>query len=123
VVSSGDVNVVRSWLGRTRLDQQVFYAQANLDAKSAALERVDRAATALETGATVWSRGSSWSAFPVPSISAAPTNATVFGSVMSSARTADSGLKQHGDDRDNPKANEFADNGGGISAWIVCFLL
>jgi hypothetical protein len=53
VVSSGDVNVVRSWLGRTRLDQQVFYAQANLDAKSAALERVDRAATALETGATV----------------------------------------------------------------------
>jgi site-specific recombinase XerD len=42
LVSSGtDVTVIRSWLGHASLDTTNIYAQANLEAKRAALERMD----------------------------------------------------------------------------------
>ncbi len=42
LVSSGtDVTVIRSWLGHASLDTTNLYAQANLETKRAALERVD----------------------------------------------------------------------------------
>lgn len=46
LVSSGtDVTVIRSWLGHASLDTTNLYAQANLDTKRAALERVERPLT------------------------------------------------------------------------------
>lgn len=45
LVSSGnDVTVIRSWLGHVSLDTTYLYAQANLEAKRAALETLDRPA-------------------------------------------------------------------------------
>jgi site-specific recombinase XerC len=41
LVSSGnDITVIRSWLGHASLDTTNLYAQANLETKRAALERV-----------------------------------------------------------------------------------
>lgn len=42
VAAGTDVTVIRSWLGHVSLDTTNHYAQANLDTKRAALERLDR---------------------------------------------------------------------------------
>ena len=41
VAAGVDVTVIRSWLGHVRLDTTFLYAQANVETKRKALERVD----------------------------------------------------------------------------------
>ena len=44
VTAEVDVTVIRSWLGHESLDTTNIYAQANVEAKRKALEKVDGAA-------------------------------------------------------------------------------
>ena len=55
VAAGVDVTVIRSWLGHVSLDTTNHYAQANLETKRKALERLEEArhigkATIVETG-------------------------------------------------------------------------
>ncbi|MGS0756973.1 tyrosine-type recombinase/integrase [Roseateles sp. GG27B] len=45
VAAGVDVTVIRSWLGHVHLDTTNHYAQANLDTKREALERLDPSST------------------------------------------------------------------------------
>ena len=46
VAAGVDITVIRSWLGQVRLDTTNHYAQANLETKRKALDRIDTSSKA-----------------------------------------------------------------------------